>query len=1039
MSSIAARAATLLVTCCMLTACGGSDESGTAAPKTPETARQQPLAGTAGAAPEVSPLAAAGLVSASMTLDWAQYRFPELFDAGQAIDLPGVVHDGVTYDARAYAHAGGMRYLGITHDRKVFGLGDFTQERLMPFDTIDHWASQVLQDWCAVRPTDCAATGPGFGQGPRVPPATQAIDDTVYVDPGAAVAVTLQDGSRLDIGGQPGALGAQLEREAGTDLEMQMAVASRPGLQATGSVRGLYALGAGDVSGLMPRLTVPAQEAVGLNPDTLVVLRLGSAVVDGQMVRSHLSVLPVQRDDQGRLSFVDPLFRDGLYPMSDPASLGARLLSRRQTLRSRRPQAVEYTWIGGARYVLATFQEDLDWQREPRLVRVVPDAARAARGWRRPVVASERAALQRQPICQIVLLVHGHNEEEKAGEEAISEPEPWRHTYKRRVWDVLFEQTLAGDAGPDGAARRPHACTAFYEFIYPTYRPIFSPVSTKGAGLQETLGEALGRLVSQELKTDPQLARVLASGQPLEAVVVAHSQGGLVARAGLRFMPEAFKTRVRRLVTWGSPHHGAAIYSMRYAMLAGHDLVIDGMRLPLQNIVQGHIAEMALDTPGIRDLRLDASQQGKFRWQAMFPTLDPAAQAALSPGLFSTQLAEFNRNVGTREIDPGPHYVFLTGTKSRSARLEPEQSEGGWWLQFRQQQAARFAASTGTEQGAALNQRLLAMGHQASDGAVPLFSQQAAGIWGPEAVDMGDIDHEEFYGSEPPLRDAASLAKARQVADRTFQKSGWDATNQACPSLQDLAVRVDADALTLEGRVQWPALTTTPGRTGPWISRIEARVGGADGPPISALGFQHDGDGRFVGRGPAAGVPAGQVTVVAVLRDGSEVVGTVDHAGTSDFVAVQMFDQPWVIVENREGALRAQLDHNVDGTRLQCTVAMGWSLPASHDAPLTVRIVRQLVADGVVRNDNFFIRLLSYGGRVFPVGDGRHASRNGSLTDPSTPVVRTEQGIQREISYLAPERIETGPYDKRPTLYLEVQGLCGGTETTPIRVDYAPR
>jgi hypothetical protein len=1036
-----ALAAALVVLGLVLSACGGSDDDTPPPGATTADPRRATLAApTIELTGAANTAGSAALVSPSMTLDWAQYRFPELFDARQAIDLPGVAHEGVIYDARAYPHAGGMRYLGITLDRRVFGLGDFTQDRLMAFETVDHWAPQVLQDWCAVRPADCAAPGPGYGQAPPVPPATQAIDETVFSDSGAALAVALQDGSRVEIGGQPGAFGAQLEREAGTDAGLQAALATRPGLRITGSARGLYILGAQDVSGLLPRMVVPAAEAAGLNPDTLVAVRVGPAVVNGQMVQSHVSVLPVQRDAAGRLSFVDPLFRDGLYPMSDEARPGTGPAQRMQALNARRPRAapaVEYAWIGGARYVLATFQDDLDWQREPRLVRVVPDAARAARGWRRPVTASERAALARQPLCQIVLLVHGHNEEEKAGEEDISEPEPWRHTYKRRVWDVLFEKTLA--EGPDGSARYPQACTAFYEFIYPTYRPIFSPVSAKGAGVQETLGEALGRLMAQELQSDPQLARLVNTGQALEAVVVAHSQGGLVARAGLRFMPEAFKSRVRRLVTWGSPHHGAAIYSMRYAMLAGHDLVVDGMRLPLQNLVQGEIAAMALDTPGIRDLRLDATHQGKFRWQAMFPTLNPAAQAALSPGLFSTQLAEFNRNIATREIDPGPHYVFLTGTKRSSARLEPEQSDSGWWLQFRRQQVARFAASSGTEQGAALNQRLMASGFQASDGAVPLFSQQAAGLWGPESFDVGDIDHEEFYGAEPPLRQAASLAKARLVAEHTFDKSGWGAAAQACPSLQGLALKSTADALTVEGRLHWPALATRPGRTGAWIARIEARAGSRDGAPLPGVVFQHDADGRFVGRAAAAAIPAGPLTVVAVLQDGSEVAGALEHAGASDFVAVRLFDQPWVITENREGVLRATLDRLSGGSRLQCTLSMEWALPRSHSAPLTVRLVRLLQVDGTVRNDSFFVRMVSYGGRVFPVGDGRHASRNGTLIDPTASLVRTAQGIQREFSYLAPERIEAGPYDKRPTLYLEVQGLCGGSDTTPIRVDYATR
>jgi len=105
-----------------------------------------------------------------------------------------------------------------------------------------------------------------------------------------------------------------------------------------------------------------------------------------------------------------------------------------------------------------------------------------------------------------------------------------------------------------------------------------------------------------------------------------------------------------------------------------------------------------------------------------------------------------------------------------------------------QQVAKFFVGSTETEQGAALNKLLMKAGYGASDGAAPVASQQGAGIYGPETVDMGDIDHEEFYGSEPPQRNAASLYKGRLTAERSLQEARMNATENVCPSIQGLAL-----------------------------------------------------------------------------------------------------------------------------------------------------------------------------------------------------------------------------------------------------------
>lgn len=92
-----------------------------------------------------------------MTLDWAEYKFPNLFPAASRITFPSIVYGGTTYNARLYSGAWGDRYLGITLDGRIFGLGDFTGGGLQQFGDVSLWAPQVVADKCNVNPDACTA------------------------------------------------------------------------------------------------------------------------------------------------------------------------------------------------------------------------------------------------------------------------------------------------------------------------------------------------------------------------------------------------------------------------------------------------------------------------------------------------------------------------------------------------------------------------------------------------------------------------------------------------------------------------------------------------------------------------------------------------------------------------------------------------------------------------------------------------------------------------------------------------------------------
>ena len=158
-----------------------------------------------------------------------------------------------------------------------------------------------------------------------------------------------------------------------------------------------------------------------------------------------------------------------------------------------------------------------------------------------------------------------------------------------------------------------------------------------------------------------------------------------------------------------------------------------------------------------------------------------------------------------------------------------------------------------------------------------------------------------------------------------------------------------------------------------------------------------------------------------------------------DFDTARIFEQPWTITENREGLLRAELTRTYDGNALQCAMSVNWELPTSHAQPLQMRVEREMLVNGVRAKDTFFWRFLSYQGRVMPRGDGSFASRGIKMTDPTTTGTRTDLGFRRDLSVLGTEQLRPSFFDLTPTLYLEVQGLCGAKDTTQIRFDYRAR
>ena len=582
--------------------------------------------------------------------------------------------------------------------------------------------------------------------------------------PNETFVINLSDGTKVDIPAIDGEIDISLERKSNTlDLEDR-------GMQTTGSMR-VFSFSPppnpDNPAEFLPSITIPAEDAGNIDPDTINMLRVGDCIVDGELVTDHYSFLPVHRDDDGNYVAIDTMMLITAHQENDRiASAEAYDLSD-QIL----PNKVKYS--------LLTFQENLNWGRSPLLMRMLPDEM--SPGKRKPAEGQNDVDLQ-APIINVVLLVHGHNEEEYAGFKDSTLFEPWGVSYKRDVWTYLYDTFLFLHSQKED-------CTFFYEYIYPTYRPAITRTGNK-----VTLGESLGKL----LENDPLLKQLLDDNTPFNFFIVAHSMGGLVARAGLRFMDSPLLANFKKLVTWGTPHHGSPLVTLRYVLGARPGYLLGPGRIYFDTtaITADHLYQLVLDeklqldTPGTRDLRWDGgigSDPFKLTLsqylQESPDQLEEVNKFSLENGswLYNHNLRAFNENDPYKMSDK---YAFLYGMTTK--RVTIEEYDAFYKIRY-------FKTPEQTAIGATVIEKLIDEGDTIeptygdllrgdSDGAVPLFSASGKGIVGPyppEAVYIGDIDHEEYFGS-PKDGQFNAIILAQRTAEETFKALGFNTGEYDC-------------------------------------------------------------------------------------------------------------------------------------------------------------------------------------------------------------------------------------------------------------------
>ncbi len=331
-------------------------------------------------------------------------------------------------------------------------------------------------------------------------------------------------------------------------------------------------------------------------------------------------------------------------------------------------------------------------------------------------------------IQNIVILVHGHNEAEKAGWNLAS-PElntvgfPWFIDYKRDVWTNLYTEYFS-----DYRYQLNDEWTAFYEFIYPTYLPIY-----EGFG---NLSDAFASQLTSEMD------RFLNVGMRPNIFIVAHSMGGLVARAAIqKFTPEMHEA-FQKLVTWGTPHHGSALVSTRFAAEGPYKRIPISPTSNVINfpLVSWYLTGLQLNTPGTRDLLWDNIHPLELDAIFEIPTgkkID-LTKYSLSKGnwLYNKSTQRLNES----DVYRGPtakknklfqkKYAFLYGLTTKRAPVCVADICWG-------------ATATALVIDGYFNDKML---KSANDGAVPIASMTGSGI-NAELLPVGDIDHEEYFGA----------------------------------------------------------------------------------------------------------------------------------------------------------------------------------------------------------------------------------------------------------------------------------------------------
>jgi len=627
---------------------------------------------------------------------------------------------------------------------------------------------------------------------------TTAGSGSVLIGAAGVQAAALPDGTRLsfpDLGPET-SIRLTLERRS-NDVRPDLA-----GLETTGGMRLVNLEDARlspddpDGVGLMPFITIPAVEIGQVDRRTVQIARVGDVVIDGELFSNRLLLLPVVADSDGNL-----VARDVWLPCS-PWFKNRSVQNGLQERNAMTPtiqanSAVRYskaslfpsdvlagtiatgTTLGVGRsgpniirYVAITFHQHINWVRLPNLVRMVPDKKLVEK--RKPMSRLSKALQEKErkkPVQNVFVLVHGRNEAEKAGIGVPPEISyPWWYGYKRDVWTHFYATFLKN--------REDLAdCTVFYEFIYPTFRPIF-----QGRG---HLSDFFQKQVREQLKAE------LDNDLKFNLFIVAHSMGGVVSRAGVQYFDKKLDECLQHLATWGTPHHGSPLVTLNYALISPY-YKLGTARRKLSREWRDYLVKSFLvtDTPGTVDLRwTNGTPSHKseltldvrffhYDWPVILKDFktkalaDPVVNLRHGSVLYNENLRRLNAN---DRYARSSKYIFFYGIAAE--RVDVDTSAGKWDIAF-QVDALRRLSEIG--QGATMNWLLVdnhttkyrGVAQGRSDGAVPILSMTGHDVAG-RVVRLGACNHEDYFGAPTSPGSFTTSGLANATAKKTLEGLGF--------------------------------------------------------------------------------------------------------------------------------------------------------------------------------------------------------------------------------------------------------------------------
>ena len=480
-------------------------------------------------------------------------------------------------------------------------------------------------------------------------------------------------------------------------------------------------------------ITFPSSEYGSINKDTLAVARIADVIIDGELKKDYLTLLSADVDSSGTITATDIFL-----PVTNGVTFSSSVKAGVSGLNYQTAGAIETT----VKYVLVTIQANINWNQPALLLRMIPDSSLPAK--RKPIdklSATDKEKEEKKCIRNVIVLVHGHNEAEKTGGQLFFDSDadaPWFFSYKRDVWTPLYDAFITKhDKNVQSG------CTVFYEYIYPSWRSAFD---YSGPDLANKLKSELKGLLSSK-DADPNI------------LIVAHSMGGLVARSAIQQGDTDFHKAFQSLVTWGAPHRGSAIVSLSYVLTSPVPYLLQGFDPATQMGYAKSAVEtyLQIDTPGTRDLRWDNSRP-------------LALDKLFSPPVKTGEIGVYRLDKGTRLYSEKTRLFNDNDVYGTPALNGANNKWGGLKYNFAYGITTKYApvdGVTGIAAGATMTRSLIATPEQQylgvnineNDGAVPITSMAAEGLVGYR-WNLGDTDHEEYYGTE----------KGPAVAESTF---GW--------------------------------------------------------------------------------------------------------------------------------------------------------------------------------------------------------------------------------------------------------------------------